>query len=297
MKQDYSLDACKDADYPPEDEEFLEIPMTLCIAAIAEEEGDPRIVLCADWKSTSNLGATETADKMKWLQKPRWVVMRAGVSSHSTRMIRSFKAFFRDKEITDVNAADLIEEAVYEHARKLRERYSQMTMGMSYEKLQKWAVAAPQLGPVQEALGEIKKLRAECSLIIAGFTKSDKPVICKIRQTASPPFHEITIEDHFAAIGEGSGIATPSLYRREYDCNVPLEKAIYQIYEAKVLAETVSSVGDATSVDILYPKGRAASVNTKGHLYLEGLLKKYGPKPKIRKVNWERRYTGRLSLD
>ncbi len=75
--------------------------MTLCMAAIADDDGEPRIVLCTDWKSESPLGVTETTDKMKWLQRPGWVVMKAGIDSHAGRMIRRFKAFFRDKEITD----------------------------------------------------------------------------------------------------------------------------------------------------------------------------------------------------
>lgn len=305
FSQDCSLDARREEEYPPDREPppdegdalSEDTGMTLCMAAIADDDGEPRIVLCTDWKSESPLGVTETTDKMKWLQRPGWVVMKAGIDSHAGRMIRRFKAFFRDKEITELNASDLIEQAVYDHAEHLRERYSRMTMGMSYAALREWATASPGLQQVQETLQEIKKVRAECSLIIAGFTKTKVPIICKIQQTSAPPWHETTFSDTFVAIGEGAKIATPSLYRRDYDADVPLENAIYQLFEAKVLAETMGSVGDATSLDVFYPNRKPKSLSDRGHEYLNELLLKYGPKPRIKKVDWEPRYLCKFELE
>ena len=96
---------------------------------------------------------------------------------------------------------------------------------------------------------------------MAGFVshnKSMKPLICKVGRDG-----DVSITDHFEMIGEGRYVAIPPMLRRQYNSSVSLMDAIYRVYEAKTLAEIVPSVGEDTSIDILYPDGTLEQVSSK----------------------------------
>jgi hypothetical protein len=114
-----------------------------------------------------------------------------------------------------------------------------------------------------------------------------KPLICRINQKG-----EVSISDHFECIGEGLVVANPTLLRRSIDSDVSLMDAVYRLYEAKSLAEVLSSVGEDTSVDLLYPNGDLEQLSQVGHDKMAAMFRKFGPKrniykPKLQKSYWD----------
>ena len=263
--------------------------MTLCIAAACIERQKPRIVTCIDWKASSGLGSVETFDKFQELGSG-WIALMAGKASRARELTKYISAMLNSQPITPVNVQDVVTLGAAAHSRNLKEEYCLMRLGMNYDKFLEWTKDNQTLA--EPYLDQIATLKLGASVLVAGFVKnkdgSDYPVICTVNQIG-----EVTLENHFGAVGEGASIAVPSLYRREYDWEqTQLGKAVYQVYEAKTLAEVLDSVGGLTSIDILYPDGTLKSLESKGYTYYGKLMKRFGPKPKISGIKWKDEYLG-----
>jgi hypothetical protein len=278
----------------PDDEDFEAhvggTRMTLCIAAGCIEKKKSRIVTCIDWKATTALGSTQTFDKFQRLNKG-WIALMAGKASRSKELTSAISKVLSSQEITASNLRDLVTIGAATHGRNLKEEYCLMKLGMNYDKFLEWTKDNQTLA--EPYMDQIASLKLGASVLVAGFVKDDDgddvPAICKVSQQSG----EITIENHFGAIGEGASIAVPPLYRREYDWEeTQLSKAIYYLYEAKTLAEILDSVGPATSIDVLYPDGELKSLTNTGYKYYDELLKQFGPKPKVTGVEWKDDYLG-----
>jgi hypothetical protein len=260
------------------------IPVTLCIAAACQEEGKPRVVVCSDWKSSSSLGSSQTSDKLRWLKrKPTWLALTAGKERAIESLVRRYrKELESEGDITDSNAEEIFERIAKRHLQKVKSDCVERELGVSYDYFRTHLDEFPpqiQIG----MFNRVSRTDLGVSLLVLGFVKvgrkSQQPLICKVGSDGST-----SICPHFGAIGEGWLVATPSLLRREFSSNVSLKKAIYQLYESKTLAETVPSVGDDTSVDVFYPNGTLRSITKSGYSYLDKMLKVYGPKHRVTRM-------------
>ncbi len=108
------------------------------------------------------------------------------------------------------------------------------------------ALAFP-AGFVEEKLHQIESLAfPDCLLIVAGFVEETQPVIGVLNEVGPTAWCRVRLEKNFAAIGSGAPAALISLYRREHTGpDVPLMRAIYNVYEAKLSGEISPGVGDA----------------------------------------------------
>ncbi len=263
--------------------------MTLCIAAACQYRNKPRIITCSDWKSSSSFGSTETADKLRWLKKPNWVALVAGDAAKAETLVRTYRLALAGSEIAEDNALLLFSNIAIAHLKWLKNSFVQRRHGVTYEHFrQKGKREFPESVFLTTHM-EAEKIDLGSSLIVAGFVRHGramKPLICKVARDG-----EVSITDHFEAIGEGRYVATPPLLRRQYSSTVSLMDAIYRLYEAKTLAEIVPSVGEDTSIDILYPDGTLEQVSSKkGYDLLDVMWKKYGPKYNIVKPRLEKKY-------
>jgi hypothetical protein len=116
-------------------------------------------------------------------------------------------------------------------------------------------------------------LRAE--FIIVGFP-GGQPLLC---QTTADG--QVNIREEFAVIGEGAVLATAALLQRAHMDTSQLDDAVYNVYEAKKLAESVPSVGETTSLIVLTPNGGWRIINDQGEKFLEAQYRKFGPKSAI----------------
>ena len=263
--------------------------MTLCIAAACQYRNKPRIVTCSDWKLTTSYGSAETTDKLRWIKAPNWVALTAGSAPHADALVRAYRESLRDVQITEDNALGLFKKTATKTLIDLKNDYVTKLLGVSYEHLRlKGKKEFPESVLLETYLG-VRKIDLGASLIIAGFVplrSSKKPLICRIDGDS-----DVSISDHFECIGSGGFVARPNLLRRSYSSDVSLMDAMYRLYEAKKLAEIVPSVGEDTSIDILYPDGELEQLSlTDGHDRMDSMCRRFGPKPNIVKPRLERKY-------
>jgi len=263
--------------------------VTLCIAAACQYRNQPRIVTCTDWKLSSTLGSSETADKLRWIKKPNWVALTAGVAAKAEALVRTYRGFFANKEITEETAPGLFTTTAIAQLMWLKNCYVRQKHAVTYDHFREKGKKEFPESVFLKTHMEVEAIDLGASLIIAGFVNhgtSMKPLICKIARSG-----EVSITDHFETIGEGLYVARPPLLMREYNSEVSLMDAIYRLYEAKTLAEIVPSVGKDTSIDVLYPNGELEQVSSrKGYDLLDKMFRKYGPKACIKKPPLKRAY-------
>jgi len=184
-------------------------------------------------------------------------------------------------------------------ARKLlvarKDAYVFATLGVTYaDFLNRTCTQFPE-SVVTATFSEIRKMRIDASLIVAGFVpkgKSVKPLICKIDRNGG-----VSISEHFECSGEGQVVASPTLLRREYNSSVSLMDAAYRLYEAKKLSEVYTSVSEDTSVDILYPDGKLEQFSDSGHDKLISMFKTFGPKKNIKFPKLAKKYFDSLEFN
>jgi hypothetical protein len=178
----------------------------------------------------------------------------------------------------------------------LKNNLVERELGVKYEYLRVRGKKEFPESVVLDTYIKLREVTLGASLIVAGFVPhndSMKPLICKIDRSA-----EVTVTDHFETIGEGRYVANPPLLRRQYNSDVSLMDAIYRLYEAKKLAEIVPSVGEDTSVDILFPNGDMHQLrNPQGFDIVEKMFRKYGPKVRIKKPALRGKYLEELGFD
>lgn len=259
--------------------------MTVCIAAICQQQNKSRIVTCTDWKQESSIAQPETADKMRLLPKD-WVALMAhtlcraeDLITHYARKLRTTEAFEDDKALFEA-----MKEPAFEHKRALTDEYIKQTLGISYQEFLDRASTLPQ-EVVAQKLKEISGIRLGAALILAGFievtrqerkTNENLPYLFVVDDQDN---HQdvVRVEDGFAVIGSGSYMAIPALHQREQDDEKGLMETIYNVYEAKRLAEVVPGVGETTSIDIIQPGGMW-TLSDAGYDRCKEIFDQIGPK-------------------
>lgn len=269
--------------------------MTLCIAAACQYRNMPRIVTCTDWRVTTGYGSANNTDKMRWIKKPNWVALTAGNKTMADALVRSCRTAVASETLTEDTILPILERV----ARKLlvarKDAYVFATLGVTYaDFLNRTCTQFPE-SVVTATFSEIRKMRIDASLIVAGFVpkgKSVKPLICKIDRNGG-----VSISEHFECSGEGQVVASPTLLRREYNSSVSLMDAAYRLYEAKKLSEVYTSVSEDTSVDILYPDGKLEQFSDSGHDKLISMFKTFGPKKNIKFPKLAKKYFDSLEFN
>jgi len=236
--------------------------VTVCIAAICQHEGQFRIVTCADWKQETDLAGSETADKIRLLPK-EWVALMAGALNRAEELVGRYERKLRNIEQVedDEDLYAVMKEPASQHKEALADDYIRHMLGISYKEFLERANTLPQEF-VADKLKEISSINLGAALILAGFMEVKKQVF----KNESLPYlfvvddsgtHQdvVRAEDNFAVIGTGAYVAIPALNQREQDDNKNLMETIYNVYEAKRLAEVVLGVGQATSIDVIGPNG------------------------------------------
>lgn len=227
--------------------------MTLCIAAICREENDPRIVFCNDTLSSQGpLGSRNSTTKVDVLGNG-WIVQLAGNVPIARNAIDDLRQVF-----SAANFHATTRNAVLDAVRNT-------------------------LNPRQL----IEPLAGQ--LLFSGFVRRT-PLLIVVTDVAGTL--EIGSQETFVAVGEGDLAATILLNYREYKETLPIELALYLIYEAKRIASQVTSVGSLT---IIGKQANAegqfpakALINFFSPLGLDALdqmFQKLGPQPLPRRIS------------
>lgn len=259
--------------------------MTLCIAAICQDRGKPRIVIGTDWKASTGEAGAENQDKLRWITD-NMPMLLAGTVSRAIELQATYKQFFEslnaDKPplpITDRNVGDIIRKPISTFKAKLLDEYTGLSYGLSYRDFRQ-SISKKEIpsSVAAQAYAEIKRLGLGCCIIIPFFLDR-RPYIFKVERDGS-----VEECDNFAAIGSGSPIAEGVLFQRAQECDMTLGRTVYHIYEAMKLGAIASDVGQEHTINVLYPpeerrKDVAGDVTTKkADRFLARMFAKYGPK-------------------
>jgi len=215
--------------------------MTVCIAAICQDKGEPRIVLCSDSRlDYADLGSTNMTCKLDVLGHG-WCVQLAGEWSGITGLCSTLKERVQNLSLVSTREIENVaKDAINEFLKSPRYQPKQ---------------------PYQT--------------ILSGFV-AEVPVVLEASVYEGKP--RITLGDSFTTIGYGSTIASTLLTLRECNPMMALPYVTYLAYEAKRCSEKTGFVGRFTALAIQAPyvpatKDRAmvAIVNDVGKANLESM--------------------------
>jgi hypothetical protein len=102
----------------------------------------------------------------------------------------------------------------------------------------------------------------------------------------------LDIQTTTAIIGIGAYTAEPALHFRGQAANTDWRLALYNVYEAKRMAEQSPFVGRGTRLYIIDPpdehsrKMRVSIMTAVGNNFAQGLIEQFGPKKMIEYPDW-----------
>jgi hypothetical protein len=218
--------------------------MTICIGALA---ANAKAVVCvADKYITFNqeiLGETDSV-KIVPIGENGAHAMISGNDDAILRVLAKLELKDDVGKNRDQTARSC-EEAYKEAEREMVEmRFLRpfITAG-DYEK----ALLKKRVNRVIEAIAdEISKNRGSeepvfnCALLFCGFDEQGKPYILNL---AAPGVCTDMTLNGFSAIGSGSGYALQRLLNNEWSRKYPIDRALYEVFDAKVQAENDMNVG------------------------------------------------------
>lgn len=264
--------------------------MTLCIAAICEEEKHPKIVVCTDWRQESYLVHSETADKLRLLPHG-WSALIADTANRDEELVALYeKDFMGISKFEFANDAELfaaMKKPAQQYKANLANEYISHMLGMSYAEFLKADNIPEEF--VTKRLDEVSNIKLGAALILSGFVEMQDYISKKKEKNAylfvveDDEGHQdvVRTEDNFAVIGSGRHVAVPALTQRELDSSQSLMETIYCVYEAKKLAEVVPGVGEHTSIDVFEASGKTWSISDKGYDHCKRLFRRLGPRLKL----------------
>jgi hypothetical protein len=265
--------------------------MTVGIAAICHEEGEPRIALCGDSLVSTDITSAETAYKLDILAPSPMAALWAGTIPEVMEVLGLYR-YASLPPLHTITAPDLQEQLrVPIRTRKARkiEHLVQCRIALSYADFleRKESIRDPTWDRLAE---EIERLYIDAQLLLVGFGlggqvhpfwRSSKtcPFVYKVDQEDVSPYGD------FACIGAGSLAAAQALSRRGQAPTTTLTQTLYNISEAKKFSEQAPSVGkDLTTLAVMSPPrsdGKPPSlqgITPAGQKFLRSSYGRYGPK-------------------
>ena len=246
--------------------------MTICIAAISEENGKDYVVLATDHMVTTNfsegVGAEFDLDvkKFKFLDdKKECVAMLAG----NPLVFEKLTSGLGEGSLNYAEYKSKIYEKFKKERKKSVENFVRGNFGVDMEYI-KNAFLQPQVNPaLQQGLNSILAFNLNTVMIMAGL---DEKGVCHIDQIT-----EFEVIDHtslgFHCIGSGHLQASNILLHNRQSKKRNLRETIYNVYKAKKYSEVSSGVGKETEL-IVFGKGIYKYLREDDLKILEELLEK-----------------------
>lgn len=248
--------------------------VTICIAACCNHsrEGGKKIILCTDWRVSSYLGSADIKHKQDWLGYG-FRCLIAGDPREADAIIQIVRKKFSEAgKIDETNIRPLVENSVFQRLKERRDALAQARFSMSHDGVLQYGKDRLPSGHFVKYLDDAAQLGLDVELIVTGFAEGGDDVIVEVnRNTVSMP-------EAFACIGEGAFLARASLLRREISNVAEFGRALYEVYEAKIAAQRVGSVGTSTLISIIEEDGRRRTFNLDKMYYLQNQYAQYGPK-------------------
>jgi len=246
--------------------------MTVCIAAACGDEGGQAIVLCTDWRISGALGSADTMLKIRQIGQ-NWHLLTSGSESDINAIVLAFRrAFPAGSTIDETNVPTIVRNVLNERKREKAEEFVRGKYAIGYDDLLNLGKDKLPADLYREALLLISEIEIGCSCIIAGFDSSGHNFILETNSQC-----RVLVRDDFATIGEGAYLAQTALLQRGHISSRKLSETIYCVYEAKRYAEKVTSVGDVTSLHVIYPRRSRRLIEVTQVDDLKPYFAKFGP--------------------
>ena len=247
-------------------------PMTVCIAAKTHTPQGARLVLCADMMGSNDLSSAETTWKIHKHSGDFYALIAGPIAV--ARELAGVCLRELNEAATLARFADVlvcVRNGIGEYKRLFADAHIKSRLGISYEEFQRHGSSSFPKDVYNEVSWEVKNHYSQTELIIAGYV-GGAPMIVKV--TADSAWEC----DDFAVIGSGTGIGEASLFQRSQSFSTSLDKSIYQVYEAKRLAEKAPSVGKNTMLFVVSP-GEIQAMYAEGFQILEEYFQQFSPRP------------------
>lgn len=254
--------------------------MTLCIAALCQEDGKPRVVASFDRRVETAIAGADTELKFESLS-PHWGALLAGDVALARELLLAYGALFdKTDQFDHYGILRELRGPANEFRDDLADRLVRSRLAMSLDDLKKRGQKNLPPDVYRQIWFEIESQDLGVELILFGW-HDDSFRLFKLRRNGRLEFSE-----PFAAIGSGSVIASSALYQRQYTERWRLAPALYAVFEAQALGSIAPGVGrdpteaytvgfyydkKAKEVDYLYPSDQTEA-------WLSNQFKKFGPR-------------------
>ena len=217
--------------------------MSVCIAAISEGASDCDIIAIVDRKASSGDFSNEDATtKSLWLGSA-WLVLFAGNDiTPAVPIIGYANTLLKGKANTLSNVVLALEESYQECLSNYC--YATVLGRWTFQNIEDFRkTGRKQLGAdVFDSLcDKIDRTKLQITFLVCGLDDKGKPHLLTVRNPGIAAIHDIP---GYYAIGNGALAAMTllSFFRQSVICS--LEQTIYNVFTAKLMAETASDVGD-----------------------------------------------------
>jgi hypothetical protein len=266
--------------------------VTVCIAASCfGEREEPQIVLCHDWLgSIPAAGSIDTIDKQRFLGN-NWMGLMAGDVARADELTGTLEGRLPAK-VTSNQAIAIVRKAVFDYRKMLLDQSLLGSCGITFDRFIDDGQKIYPESVFKEIQRDIVEVRLGIEFIVTGFVterehEKDEDYLthCLIQVCERERgVIEVTMEDSFACIGEGASAAQTFMMFRDHDRFDDLMKTVYQVFEAKTMAELNPSVGTSTSVYLQRPGKALAYMDGKGFDHFYKLFGEFGPRSIKRKT-------------
>ena len=229
--------------------------LTICIAAIAQDNREECIVFATDHMITFDIGGY---DEARVLGKFEHSIKKYRIIGKNTvAMIAGIPLIFSDlvKGTENLRSYDSVKEKIFQNFQKIRDTIIQNEILDVFHLDNTFlgeSIKSDSLNPITEKILEkVLDFKLNTAILLIGFDRSNRAVISEISEQSKIDVTDI----HFNAIGSGYIQAINTLYFQKHTKEKDLKTAIYNVFKAKSNAEVHEGVGRETDLLILKRDG------------------------------------------
>lgn len=220
--------------------------MTICLAAIAKEDGKEYIVFSTDHMVTTSIGQFEHS-----------IIKYKEINKTTVAMLAGDPLLFDDLiNIKNSNSLSYLEiqKQVFDNFKKKRKEIIQNEIFDVYGIEQKFfidALARPIPNPhIHSILEEVSKFNLGTGILLIGF-EDNSARISEVNERGVLNFRDM----NFHAIGSGNMQAANTMLFQKHDKCEALTSTVYNVFKSKKNAEVLEGVGRETELLVLSLNG------------------------------------------
>lgn len=225
-------------------------PLTICIAAIGNENNNEFVVFATDHMVSMDMGENGVWKFEHAIEKYKQI------NQETIAMIAGIPLFLDQltKNLDTKKQFDEISLEIYKNFMQVREDYLHTNVfniiGVNRDFFIERLKEETNNPIIEETWQKIIEFNLQTSILLIGFIQKDA-MITEINEKGFLDFRQL----NFHAIGTGAAQAHNTLLFQKHSKKDPLEITIYDVYKAKRNAEVSEGVGKETDLGVLTKNG------------------------------------------